>query len=108
MDRTPYGRPPDPTRRWLWPVAALLAGVLAWFGWLLLALTAASVPLWLRALGWRLPLPIALAGGLIAAGSWPSQQAWALEQLTALVAALLAGAAYCLARGGEAVGSRQW
>jgi hypothetical protein len=42
-----------------------------------------------------------LAGALLAAGSWPAQQAWALEQLTALVAALLAAAAYCLARGTE-------
>ena len=72
------------------------------FGWGLLALTAASVPLWLRALGWRPGAPAVLAGALLAAGSWPAQQAWALEQLTALVAALLAAAAYCLARGATA------
>src|SRR5690349_8054542 len=33
MDRTPYGRPPDPARRWLWPVVALLAGLLI-YGWI--------------------------------------------------------------------------
>jgi hypothetical protein len=73
--------------------------VKAGFGWLLLGLTAWSVPLWLRAIGWRLPAPVVLAAARLAAGSWPALQAWALEQLTALVAVLLAGVGYCLARG---------
>ena len=69
------------------------------FGWALLLLTALSVPLWLRALGWTLPRPALLAAALLAAGSWPALQGWALEQLTLLVAALLAAAAACLAVG---------
>jgi hypothetical protein len=69
------------------------------FGWGLLIVTALSVPLWLRVLGWTLPRPALLAAALLAAGSWPALQGWALEQLTLLVAALLAAAAACLAWG---------
>jgi hypothetical protein len=69
------------------------------FGWALLGLTALSVPLWLRAIGWTLPRPALGAAALLAAGSWPALQGWALEQLTLLVAALLAAAAACLAWG---------
>jgi hypothetical protein len=79
------------------------------FGWALLGLTALSVPLWLRAVGWTQPRPALGAAVLLAAGSRPALQGWALEQLTLLVAALLAAAAACLTVGdggwGVGVGS---
>ncbi len=75
------------------------------FGWTLLILTALSVPLWLRAIGWSPPRPVVLAAALLAAGSWPALQGWALEQLTLLVAVLLAAACACLA-GGSGVGGQ--
>ena len=78
------------------------------FGLLLLILTALAVLLWLGALRWRLPAPAAAAACLLVVGSWPALQAWSLEQLTALVAALLAAAAYCLTRGaGPPTGERE-
>ena len=69
------------------------------FYWLLIALTAATVPLWLRALGWRLPcVGIAIAIALTL-GSAPAVQGIKLQQLSLLVAALLAGSAACVASG---------
>jgi hypothetical protein len=69
------------------------------FYWLLIALTAAAVPLWLRALGWRLPcLAIAIAIALIL-GSAPAVQGIKLQQLSLLVAALLAASAASVASG---------
>jgi hypothetical protein len=69
------------------------------FHWLLLSLTAASVWLWLRALRWRLPpLATAIAVALML-GSVPAVQGIKLQQLSLLVAALLAGAAACVASG---------
>ncbi len=69
------------------------------FYWLLIALTAATVPLWLRALGWRLP-PISIAIGIaLTLGSVPAVQGIKLQQLSLLVAALLAGSAACVASG---------
>jgi hypothetical protein len=69
------------------------------FFWFLIALTAATVPLWLRALGWRLPcagIAIAIA---LTLGSVPAVQGIKLQQLSLLVAALLAGSAACVASG---------
>ena len=67
------------------------------FYWLLIALTAATVPLWLRALGWR-PPPIAIAIAIaLTLGSVPAVQGIKLQQLSLLVAALLAGSAACIA-----------
>jgi hypothetical protein len=74
-------------------------GVQLVFYWLLIALTAATVPLWLRALGWRAsPLAIAIAIALTL-GSVPAVQGIKLQQLSLLVAALLAGSAACVASG---------
>jgi hypothetical protein len=69
------------------------------FYWLLLGLTAASVWLWLRALRWRLPA-LAIATCIVfTLGCFPAVQGIKLEQLSLLVAALLAGAAACVASG---------
>ena len=69
------------------------------FHWLLLMVTAASVWLWLKALRWRLP-PLAIAAAMaLTLGSVPGVQGIKLQQLSLLVAALLAGAAACAARG---------
>jgi hypothetical protein len=69
------------------------------FHWLLLSLTAASVWLWLRALRWRLPLPATAIAAALMLGSVPAVQGIKLQQLSLLVAALLAGAAACVASG---------
>ena len=74
-------------------------GVQIFFHWLLVGLTAASVWLWLRALRWRLPaLAIAIAV-LLTLGSVPAVQGIKLQQLSLLVAALLAGSVACVASG---------
>jgi len=66
------------------------------FHWLLLGLTAASVWLWLRALRWRLP-PLAVATAVVLTlGSVPAVQGIKLQQLSLLVAALLAASAACV------------
>jgi Glycosyltransferase family 87 len=69
------------------------------FYWLLIALTAATVPLWLRALGWRLPCVGIAIGVALMLGSVPAVQGIKLQQLSLLVAALLAGSAACVASG---------
>ncbi len=67
------------------------------FHWLLIALTAASVWLWLRALRWRLPsLAIAICV-VLTLGCFPTVQGIKLQQLSLLVAASLAGSAACVA-----------
>jgi hypothetical protein len=69
------------------------------FYWLLIAVTAATVPLWLRALSWR-PPPVAIAIAIaLTLGSVPAVQGIKLQQLSLLVAALLAGSAACVAGG---------
>jgi Glycosyltransferase family 87 len=66
------------------------------FHWLLIALTGVSVWLWMRALRWRLaPLTIAIAVALML-GSGPAVQGIKLQQLSLLVAALLAASAACV------------
>ena len=71
-------------------------GVQIFFYWLLLGLTGASVWLWLRALRWRLPpLPTAICIAFVM-GSFPVVQGIKLEQLTLLVAALLAASVACV------------
>ena len=104
-------RPEDPKDRqgFAYPVYVvfLLAPVVGlsfhsvqlFFYWLLIALTAATVPLWLRALGWRAP-PVAVAVAIaLTLGSVPAVQGIKLQQLSLLVAALLAGSAACVASG---------
>jgi hypothetical protein len=69
------------------------------FFWLLVAVTALSVPLWFRAIGWR-PRPVLLVIAIVLTlGSFPSLQAMKLQQLTLLVAALLSGAMALLVSG---------
>jgi hypothetical protein len=69
------------------------------FYWLLIGLTGASVLLWLRALRWRLP-PLAIATCIVLTlGSVPAVQGIKLQQLSLLVAALLATSAACVASG---------
>src|SRR6266852_6998127 len=61
------------------------------FWWVLIGLTAGSVLLWLRALCWRLP-PLAVAIAMVLTlGSVPAVQGIKLQQLSLLVATLLAG-----------------
>ncbi len=112
-----YGRALDPTRPndpkdqqgFAYPVYVvfLLAPLIdlpfhdvqIFFHWLLLGLTAASVWLWLRALRWR-PPPLAIATCIVLTlGSFPAVQGIKLQQLSLLVAALLAGSAACVASG---------
>jgi hypothetical protein len=112
-----YGRALDPSRPgdpkdrqgFAYPVYVvfLLAPVVGlpfhsvqlFFYWLLIALMAATVPLWLRALGWR-PPPVAVAIAIaLTLGSVPAVQGIKLQQLSLLVAALLAGSGACVASG---------
>jgi Glycosyltransferase family 87 len=103
-----YGRPIDPSRpndpkdqqAFAYPlyVVFVLAPTVGLpfvvvqqgFFWLLIALTAASVPLWLRAMGWRWSITGELVWTLLALGCFPAVQGLKLEQLTLLVAALVA------------------
>src|ERR1017187_5481945 len=112
-----YGRALDPARPndpkdqqgFAYPVYGvfLLAPVIGppfhevqtFFHWLLLGMTGAGVWLWLRVLRWRLPpLGIAICIALTL-GSFPAVQGIKLQQLSLLVAALLAGSAACVASG---------
>lgn len=69
------------------------------FGWLLIGLTGCSVLLWLRMLRWRLP-PLAVAiAMLLTIASVPAVQGIKLQQLSLLVAALLAGSCACIVSG---------
>ena len=74
-------------------------GVQVFFYWLLVGLTAASVWLWLRALRWRLPLMAVAACIAFTLGSFPAVQGIKLQQLSLLVAALLAASVACVASG---------
>jgi hypothetical protein len=69
------------------------------FYWLLIAATAATVPLWLRALSWRPPPAVVAVAIALTLGSVPAVQGIKLQQLSLLVAALLAGSAACVASG---------
>jgi hypothetical protein len=69
------------------------------FYWLLIALTAVSVWLWLRALRWPVSLPGIAICTALTLGSFPAVQGIKLQQLSLLVAALLAGAMACVASG---------
>ena len=117
IQRGYYGRELDPRRpgdpidqqAFAYPVyvAFLLAPTLGLpfevvrvgFEWSLLGLAGASIWLWLRAIGWK-PTP-ATAGiiTLLALASFPVIQGLKLQQLTLLVAFLVAWSAALLARG---------
>jgi hypothetical protein len=103
-----YGRPLDPSRAedprdqqgFVYPVYVVFflaptvhlpfAVVQEGFRWLLVALTISSVPLWLAALRWR-PSPTTIAAMVVLTiGSFPAVQGIKLQQLSLLVAALIA------------------
>ena len=67
--------------------------------WLLAGLTAASVWLWLKALRWELPLLAVASCIAFALGSFPAVQGIKLQQLSLLVAAMLAASVACVAGG---------
>jgi len=112
-----YGRPLDPTRAddpkdqqgFAYPiyVVFLLAPTVGLpfeevqigFRCLLIGLAAASVLLWLRVLRWQLPPGTALTFAVLMLGWLPMVQGIKLQQLSLLVAALLAACGACLAGG---------
>jgi hypothetical protein len=73
--------------------------VMSVFLWLLVLLTALSVPLWIRAIGWRPGGLLLLTAVLLTLGSFPAMQGLKLQQLTLLVAALISGALALLVSG---------
>jgi hypothetical protein len=112
-----YGRPLDPTlpddpndqQGFVYPayVVFLLAPtvdlpfevVQAAFRWLLIGLAAGSVLLWLRVVQWRAPLATTLIFIVLILGWLPMVQGIKLQQLSLLVAGLLAACGACLAGG---------
>jgi len=67
------------------------------FFWVLLALTVASIPLWLRVLRWSAPWWVQVSLVIFTIGSLPVMQGLKLQQMTLLVAALVAIALALLA-----------
>jgi hypothetical protein len=112
-----YGRELDPSRKgdpkdqqgFVYPVyvAFLLAPtvrlpfevVRAAFGWCLIILTALTVPLWLRVIGWRPRASVIAIIVLLTVGSFPAVQGFKLQQLTLMVTALMAAAGSLLVGG---------
>jgi hypothetical protein len=112
-----YGRPLDPNRpgdpkdqaAFAYPVFVvfLLAPTIALpfsivqacFRWFLILLTAATVPLWLRALRWRTSPVAAATLVILALGNFPVAQGIKLQQLTLLVSGMIAGCALLLVSG---------
>lgn len=68
------------------------------FFWLLALLTAVSVLLWLLTLNWRLKEIEQLVWVLLVVNCFPCIQGLKLQQLTILVAALIAGCIFCVSR----------
>ncbi len=68
------------------------------FRWVLLILTAVTVPLWLRALRWRPPVTTTAILILLTLGSFQAVQGIKVQQLGLLVGGLVAGCAVLLAR----------
>jgi hypothetical protein len=111
-----WGRPLDPTRPldpkdragFAYPVFVvfLLAPTIALpfplvqtgFRWFLLLLTAATVPLWLRALRWRPSLTTTAMLIVLTLGSFQAVQGIKVQQLGLLVGGLVAGSMALLAR----------
>jgi len=112
-----YGRPIEPARpndptnqqAFAYPVyvAFLLAPsvklpfseVQVLFRWLLAGLTALSVILWLGVIGLRLSWVLPTVVVLLVFGTFPVVQGIKLQQLSLLVAALIAGCVFSLVRG---------
>jgi hypothetical protein len=67
------------------------------FHWVLIALTAASVPLWFRTLRWRASLWTIATGVVLILGSFQGIQGLKLQQLSLLVNGLITGCAVLLA-----------
>lgn len=67
------------------------------FFWVLLGLTVATIPLWLRVLRWSAPLWVQGSLVIFTIGSLPVMQGLKLQQMTLLVAALVAIALALLA-----------
>lgn len=65
----------------------------------LILLTVVSIPLWLRTLGWKLSPSAQLLWIVLMLGSFPAIQGFKLQQLTLLVAGLLAASLTALATG---------
>jgi len=78
------------------------AGVQIGFRWLLIALAPITVLLWLRVLRWKAPCGTALILAVLAAGWLPMVQGIKLQQLSLLVAGLIAACGACLAGGWSA------
>jgi len=103
-----YGRPLDPDRPedpkdqqgfaypvyvvfLLAPTVALpFSAVQAGFRWLLLIITIATVPLWLRALRWRPSATTTAVLIILTIGSFPAVQGIKLQQLSLVVSGLIA------------------
>jgi Glycosyltransferase family 87 len=112
-----YGRPLDPAlpndprdeQRFAYPVYVvfLLAPTITLpfavaqrgFLWLLVALTIASVLLWLRTLGWKVSFETTVVMVVLTLGSFPLLQGIKLQQLTLLVGGLIAISAALLVEG---------
>jgi len=69
------------------------------FRWLLFGLTVASVPLWLRTFRWKVSAESAAIMVLLTLGSFPVLQGIKLQQLSLLVAGLIAVSTMLLAEG---------
>ena len=111
-----YGRPLDPRRPndpkdqqafayplyvvfLLAPTIKLPFGVVqVGFWWLLVALTAASVLLWMRVTGWRTSVFQKLIWVVLVLGCFPVVQGLKLQQLTLLVGAAVAGSITAIQR----------
>ena len=112
-----YGRPLDPNRTddpkdqqgfaYPVPVVFLLAPTIGLpfpvvqtgFRWLLVMLTLASVPLWLRVLRWRPSKTVIAVLVILTFGSFAVVQGIKLQQLSLVVSALMAAAAAALVAG---------
>jgi hypothetical protein len=112
-----YGRPLDPQRaedpkdeqRFAYPIYVVFllsptigmsfASVQAALTWILAIVTAAGLVLWLMALRWRPPQLVSLILAILTLGSFAVLQGLKLQQLSLLVAALMAGCAALLAVG---------
>ena len=112
-----YGRPLDPLRPgdpkdqqgFAYPVYVIFLlvpttglpfeEVQSGFRWLLVALAIVSVLLWLRVLRWKTSFSTKLILMVLALGWLPMVQGIKLQQLTLLVAGLLAGCFVCLSLG---------
>jgi len=111
-----YGRPLDPKRPndpkdqqgFAYPVYVVLmlaptvtlpfSMVHRIFFWLLALLTAMSVPLWLNTIRWRISATATFVWILLTLSCFPAIQGLKLQQLTVLVAALIAASMFALAR----------